>query len=370
MQQASSAEYMQRAAATLADAAETAAANMRAHQDEVTGAGGAEPEPVTASTSASVAGSTPPHPTPSPTAEAATSVQGESRNRWFYPAAGALGVIGLVLVVVFIATTSTGSGDHTYIMTPSATGPESALAAGIYITLVSPVAMPQNVITNAKDVTFVQHAVGPEVCTYTKKIENAKGKYADMNGKTVTLKVNGTNGFIGFLCSAFKKGGGSIFGKSGLGLSNIGQSSAGTTTSSKKGPKLTRASVHALITQGNAWVDAMNAWQSASSRCPLDVRLRSCVGPRYAKWRRLFGRAESYARAAAAITTGLCNKRLLYYLGPGGTGDTLRTDMTFAENHDFTGDRWAYRRLLHELHVAGTASVHAVENARTACLSG
>jgi hypothetical protein len=46
-------------------------------------------------------------------------------------------------------------------------------------------------------VTVVEHAAGPEVCSYTKKVEGVKGKYAAFNGKTMTVKINGSNPFIG-----------------------------------------------------------------------------------------------------------------------------------------------------------------------------
>lgn len=95
-----------------------------------------------------------------------------------------------------------GDGNkHTYVITPT-----SPLAAGIYLTIVSPVALPQSVL-DQKSITVAEKAVGPEVCSYSKQIEGVKGKYADLNGKTVTLKVNGSNGFIGLVCGALKKGG-------------------------------------------------------------------------------------------------------------------------------------------------------------------
>lgn len=99
-----------------------------------------------------------------------------------------------------------GSSSHTYIVTPSATSGEGALAKGIYLTIVSPVAFPQSVLDKAKkSVTFVAHATGPEVCSQSKKIQGEKGKYADLNGETVTVKVNGSNPLTSLVCSGLKK---------------------------------------------------------------------------------------------------------------------------------------------------------------------
>ena len=99
-----------------------------------------------------------------------------------------------------------GGGSHTYIFTPkSAT---LAIPGSIYITAVMPVTLPQRVQQQMKkDVTFVDHAVGPEVCRYSRKIQRVKGKYSELNGTTVTVKVNGKNPEIGMLCSDLKKGG-------------------------------------------------------------------------------------------------------------------------------------------------------------------
>jgi hypothetical protein len=70
----------------------------------------------------------------------------------------------------------------------------------------SPVAIPQSILDKAKkNVTFVDNAVGKEVCSESKKIEGVKGKYADLNGQTVTLKVNGSNPFISQVCTALQK---------------------------------------------------------------------------------------------------------------------------------------------------------------------
>jgi hypothetical protein len=114
---------------------------------------------------------------------------------------GGIIVCVVSLVVAGCGGGAGGGGQHTYILTPT-----NALAAGLYVTVISPVAFPQKVL-NSKGVTLVEHASGPEMCSYSKKIEGVKGKYAAFNGKTVTVKINGSNPFIGQVCSALKKGG-------------------------------------------------------------------------------------------------------------------------------------------------------------------
>ena len=123
------------------------------------------------------------------------------------------GVPFLVVWVMALVLTGCGGGgggssSHTYIVTPSATSGAGALAKGIYLTIDSPVAFPQSVLDKAKkSVTFVENAKGPEVCSQSKKIEGVKGKYADLNGQTVTVKVNGSNPFTSLVCSGLKKQG-------------------------------------------------------------------------------------------------------------------------------------------------------------------
>jgi hypothetical protein len=122
-------------------------------------------------------------------------------------------VLYLVVCVAALGLAGCGGGggggeSHTYIVTPSATSKNGALVKGIYLTVISPVAFPQSVLDKAKkSVTFVEHAIGPEVCSRSEKIEGGKGKYANLNGTTVTVKVNGSNSLIPLVCAGLKKGG-------------------------------------------------------------------------------------------------------------------------------------------------------------------
>ena len=101
---------------------------------------------------------------------------------------------------------SGGSDTHTYVFKPKNTSGNAAIAKGVYFTIVSPIALPQKILDEAKkDTVFVDEAVGPEVCSVTKKIHGQKPPYDAMNGKTVTFKVNGSSPFTSLVCTAFKK---------------------------------------------------------------------------------------------------------------------------------------------------------------------
>jgi hypothetical protein len=96
---------------------------------------------------------------------------------------------------------SSGSGTHTYIVTPTAPS-----LAGIYITSISPAALPRSALSNVKrEAKFVGKAKGPEACSYSYKIRGLTGKYANVNGKTVRVKVNGSNPLISQMCAYLRK---------------------------------------------------------------------------------------------------------------------------------------------------------------------
>jgi hypothetical protein len=88
------------------------------------------------------------------------------------------------------------SGGHTYIYVPL------GARKGVYVTLVSPVAVPTNALRN-KGFKVVAQAKGPQDCSITKTIQGGHGKAAHLNGKTLTVKVNGSNPGTQSLCEAF-----------------------------------------------------------------------------------------------------------------------------------------------------------------------
>lgn len=93
------------------------------------------------------------------------------------------------------------SNSHTYVITPSA---GNGLAAGIYVTIVSPVAIPTKLLTRGRS-KIVGEAKGPQKCSYTKTVQGTHGPGAFLSGKQITLKINGTNPFVAVACSALKK---------------------------------------------------------------------------------------------------------------------------------------------------------------------
>jgi len=94
-----------------------------------------------------------------------------------------------------------GSSTHTYVVVPPA---KDTLAKGIYVTFVSPVAMPTNVLTKS-GARIVGEAHGPQVCSYTKTVQGSHGPLASLSGKTVTVKVNGSTSIAPMVCSVLKK---------------------------------------------------------------------------------------------------------------------------------------------------------------------
>jgi hypothetical protein len=118
-----------------------------------------------------------------------------------------LKVGGIVAIVCALSVTLAGCGSgggsqsnaHTYVVKP----PASSGVSGIYVTIVSPVAIPTSVLTK-HGARIVGHATGPQKCSYAKTAEGLHGQLADLNGKTVTVKVNGSTALVSLVCSTLK----------------------------------------------------------------------------------------------------------------------------------------------------------------------
>jgi hypothetical protein len=91
-----------------------------------------------------------------------------------------------------------GGSSHTYILTGAGAG------SRIYVTIVSPVAIPASLLTS-NGATIVDQAKGPQVCSFTKTAHGGHGQSAFLNGKTITLKINGSNALTSTICSLLKK---------------------------------------------------------------------------------------------------------------------------------------------------------------------
>ena len=111
---------------------------------------------------------------------------------------GILGV-GCVLSVALAGCGGGGgesnSSSHTYVVTPPASSGVSGL-----LTIVSPVAIPTSLLTKSGG-KIVSHPTGPQKCSYTKTAQGLHGQWADLNGKTVTVKVNGSSRLAPMVCS-------------------------------------------------------------------------------------------------------------------------------------------------------------------------
>jgi hypothetical protein len=93
------------------------------------------------------------------------------------------------------------ANSHTYVVTPTGGG---SLAAGIYVTIVSPVAIPAHLLTSGGN-KVVSEAKGPEVCSVTKTVQGSHGPGAFLSGKEITIKINGSNPFTSLACKSLKK---------------------------------------------------------------------------------------------------------------------------------------------------------------------
>ena len=117
----------------------------------------------------------------------------------------AAAVIPLAAAVLALAGCGGGGGSsantHTYVITPSANG---NLAAGIYVTIVSPLPIPEKLLTNGGS-TVVRGAKGPQVCSVTKRVQGTHGPGAFLSGKAITIKINGSNPFTSLACRGLKK---------------------------------------------------------------------------------------------------------------------------------------------------------------------
>lgn len=115
------------------------------------------------------------------------------------------GAVGICLAVVALVGCGGGgggssSGTHTYVVSPAPNNPN---AKNFYVTIVSPVPIPTKLLTGAGG-KIVSKAQGPEKCSYTKTVQGSHGPGAFLSGKTVTIKVTGTNPFIPQACAALK----------------------------------------------------------------------------------------------------------------------------------------------------------------------
>ena len=90
---------------------------------------------------------------------------------------------------------------HKYVVEAPA---NNRLAAGIYVTIVSPLPIPTKLLTNAGG-KLVSEAKGPQECSYTKTVQGSHGPGSFLSGQAITVKVNGSNPFTALACKSLKK---------------------------------------------------------------------------------------------------------------------------------------------------------------------
>lgn len=114
-------------------------------------------------------------------------------------------IVGVAALVVVAACGGGGGGgggaSHTYML---AAAQKNGPGAGIYVTIVSPVPIPTSLLTK-HGATIVGQVKGPQVCSYTKTVHGTHGPGAFLNGKAVTVKINGSSSLMSMVCSLLKK---------------------------------------------------------------------------------------------------------------------------------------------------------------------
>jgi len=87
------------------------------------------------------------------------------------------------------------------VVTPSAAGVSAGRAAGIYLTIVSPVALPQGLFDEMNMSVTLDQPVGPEICSYSEPVRGITGQYAFLNGTRLAVRVSGLNPLSSAVCS-------------------------------------------------------------------------------------------------------------------------------------------------------------------------
>jgi hypothetical protein len=117
------------------------------------------------------------------------------------------GLLGVVCVAVALSGCGGGGGgarngsSHTYVLAAPA---NNAAGSGIYVTIVSPVAIPASLLTK-NGARIVGQARGQQACPITKTGHGGHGEFAFLNGKTLTVKISGSNPSLSMICAVLKK---------------------------------------------------------------------------------------------------------------------------------------------------------------------
>jgi hypothetical protein len=106
-------------------------------------------------------------------------------------------VAGAAVTLILLLTGCGGANKahYTYSFTASDTG---GLTKGIYLSVTSPIPLPASVLRRGGK--RVDHVVGPRACSIKQVVEHAPKRYAEFNGKTLTLEVFGTTSVAKLIC--------------------------------------------------------------------------------------------------------------------------------------------------------------------------
>ena len=115
-----------------------------------------------------------------------------------------------ILVAILLCVLAAGCGGgggtkYTYSFASSDTG---AAAKNIYIKLISPVKIDASAFKGDK---LIDHVSGPKDCSITQTVTKPPAKFAELQGKKVTIEVYGTNPLASLVCSLAKKGANDFF---------------------------------------------------------------------------------------------------------------------------------------------------------------
>jgi len=114
--------------------------------------------------------------------------------------AGRAILVALLFVVAVAGCGGGGSTKYTYAFASSDTG---AFSKDIYIKLISPVKIDASAFKGDK---MVDHVSGPKDCSITQTVTKPPAKFAELDGKKVTIEIYGTNPLAKLVCSLAKKG--------------------------------------------------------------------------------------------------------------------------------------------------------------------
>src|SRR5262249_13893952 len=117
---------------------------------------------------------------------------------------GALLALGLAIAVAGCG----GGGGSKYTYSFASADNSGLSSQGIYIKLISPVKIPASAFKGDK---MVDHVSGPKACSITQVVKNPPPKYAELDGKKVTIEIYGDNPLVKLVCSLAKKGASQLF---------------------------------------------------------------------------------------------------------------------------------------------------------------